>query len=87
MFRGFVIQARDMADSSLIGAFSDLETGTTQLLNCNDPGSDSTVSRTMAAWLLAISSSVQVTHTNNNDKIGVTVTWTSPPSTGVVEIR
>ena len=85
-----MIQARDMADStSLIGAFSNLEAGTTQLLNCNDPGSDSTVSRTMAAWLLAISisSSVQVTHTNNNDKIGVTVTWTSPPSTGMVEIR
>ena len=98
VFRGFVIQARDAADGSLIGSFDTMQSGLVQTLNCGDPGQDSTVGCIYALSLYtgAISclanadrtlSLTQVTHTSNVNKTLVNVTWTAPNSTGVVEIR
>lgn len=96
VFRGFLIQARDAADgTSLIGSFDITQSGgLAQTLNCGDSGQDSTVScklcnlsASRAAKYFNEHSPTQVTHTSRMDKTRVSVTWTAPASTGVVEMR
>jgi len=81
-FKGFMIQGRVLADDSHTGAFG---TGTYYQPQC-----DTNVSEfyciTYLCW--CVCTQTAATHTNDNEKSSVSLSWTAPPAgTGAIRFR